>query len=141
VPARTVRLADDHGAAVIEFVMMIVLLVMVLFGVLQVAVYCYARNIVAAAAADGARYAASLGVDPAQGAARASALIADGLNAQDAALIPCTARRGEDPVSHLPVTTVHCRGRLRALLAAADLPVTIDVTASSLTELAPGAAP
>ena len=60
-------LADDQGAAVIEFVMMIVLLVLVLFGVLQVAVYCYARNIVAAAAADGARYAASLGVDPGAG--------------------------------------------------------------------------
>ena len=134
------RLTDDHGAAVIEFVMMIVLLVMVLFGVLQVAVYCYARNIVAAAAADGARYAASLGVDPAQGAARARSLIASGLNAQDAAQIPCTASRGVDAASHLPVTTVRCHGRLRALLAPADLPMIIDVTASSLTEQQPGTA-
>jgi Flp pilus assembly protein TadG len=129
--------ADDRGAAVVEFVMMAVLLVMVLFAVLQVAVYCYARNIVAAAAADAARYASSLGVDPATGAGRASVLIADGLNAEDAERIPCTSTQGVDAATGLPVTVVHCQGRLRALFAPLDIPVTIDVTSTSLTEQAP----
>jgi Flp pilus assembly protein TadG len=129
--------ADDTGAAVVEFVMMAVLLVMVLFAVLQVAVYCYARNIVAAAAADAARYASSLGVDPAAGVARAKGLIAEGLNAEDAERIPCTSARGVDDATGLPVTVVHCQGRLRALFAPLDIPVTIDVTSTSLTEQAP----
>lgn len=136
--ARGVRArADDSGAAVIEFVMMAVLLVMVLFAVLQVAVYCYARNIVAAAAADGARYASSLGVDQSAGAGRAKGLIADGLNSEDAERIPCTSRQDVDATSGLPVTIVHCQGRLRALFAPLDIPVTIDVTSTSLTEQAP----
>jgi Flp pilus assembly protein TadG len=128
---------DETGAAVVEFVMMAVLLVMVLFAVLQVAVYCYARNIVAAAAADAARYASSLGVDPSVGAGRAKGLIADGLNSEDAERIPCTSQQGLDPASGLPVTIVHCQGRLRALFAPLDIPVTIDVTSTSLTEQAP----
>ena len=53
--------------------MMSVLLLMLLFGVLQVAVYFYARNVAAASAADAARYAAAEGIDPAAGAARAPA--------------------------------------------------------------------
>ena len=76
-PARDGRTTRqfDGGAAVIEFVMMSVLLVFLLFAVLQVAVYFYARNIVAASAADAARYAANAGVDPASGGPRADALI------------------------------------------------------------------
>jgi hypothetical protein len=58
------RLRDERGAAVVDFVLMSVLLVMLLFAVLQVAVYFYARNVVAASAADAARYAAAEGVDP-----------------------------------------------------------------------------
>ena len=60
----------DDGAAVVEFVLVSVLLVLLLFGVLQVGVYFYARNIVAASAADAARYAAAAGVDPDAGAGR-----------------------------------------------------------------------
>jgi Flp pilus assembly protein TadG len=117
--------------------MMAVLLIMVLFAVLQVAVYCYARNIVAAAAADAARYASSLGIDPAAGVGRAKGLIAEGLNAEDAEQIPCMSTQGVDDATGLPVTVVHCRGRLRALFAPLDIPVTIDVTSTSLTEQAP----
>ena len=36
---------DDSGAAVVDFVMMSILLVMLLFGVLQVAVFFYARTV------------------------------------------------------------------------------------------------
>lgn len=112
--------------------MMSVLLVLLLFTVLQVAVYCYARNVVAAAAADAARYAATAGVSPGAGDERARELIQAGLNAHTAAQFTCTTR--QDVQDGLPVTTVHCKGRMRALLAPADIPIVIDVTADSLTE-------
>lgn len=131
---------DPHregGAAVVEFVMIAVLLVMLLFAVLQVAVYFYARNIVAASAADAARYAANAGVDPAAGAQRAVQMIERGLNADVAARIPCSATAATDPASGLPVARVHCHGRPRLVFLPLNLPLTIDVTASSLKEVSP----
>ena len=129
---RTRRAGEDDGAAVIEFVMMSILLVLLLFVVLQVAVYFYARNIVSAAAADAARYAATAGISTRAGDERARELIEAGLNAHTAAQFTCTTAQGVQ--DGLPVTTVHCKGRMRALLAPADIPIVIDVTADSLTE-------
>jgi Flp pilus assembly protein TadG len=103
-----VRAHDDRGASVVEFVMMSVLLVFLLFGVLQVGLYVYARNIVAAAAADGARYGANQGADVTAGAARATDLISTGLNRDDANRIPCAGTTRTDASSGLQVATVHC---------------------------------
>jgi Flp pilus assembly protein TadG len=125
---------DDAGAAVVDFVMMSVLLIMLLFGVLQVAVYFYARNVVSASAADAARYAAAEGVDAAAGAGRADHLVHQGLDEADASSIHCTSARGTDPTSALPVTTVHCTGRVRLLFSPLAMPLTIDVRSSVLTE-------
>jgi Flp pilus assembly protein TadG len=125
----------DDGAAVVEFVMISVLLVLLLFGVLQVGVYFYARNIVAASAADAARYAASAGTPASAGGVRAEQLIADGLGTS--AGITCTGARGIDASSHLPVTIVHCVGTVKALLAPGHLPLRIDTTSSALTETTP----
>jgi Flp pilus assembly protein TadG len=124
----------DDGAAVVEFVLVSVLLVLLLFGVLQVGVYFYARNIVAASAADAARYAAAAGTDPSAGGARAEQLIRDGLGATD---ITCTSSLGVDTRSRLPVTTVHCTGRIKAFLAPIDIPLAVDMTSSALREQAP----
>jgi Flp pilus assembly protein TadG len=131
------RRASDAGAAVVEFVLISVLLVLLLFGVLQVGVYFYARNIVSASAADAARYAASAGVSPSAGAARAEMLIAHGLGSAQATAIRCTSGPGTDPQSGLPVATVRCTGHVRALLVAVDLPLRVDFTASALKETTP----
>lgn len=125
---------DDSGAAVIDFVMMSVLLVMLLFAVLQVAVYFYARNIAASSAADAARYAAAERVQPATGGARAEQLIRQGLDDADAEAIACTSRPGRDAKSGLAVVTVHCRGHIRLLFSPLGSPLTIDVTSSVLRE-------
>jgi Flp pilus assembly protein TadG len=128
---------DDRGAAVVEFVLISVLLVLLLFAVLQLAVFFYARNIVAASAADAARYAAAAGVSPGAGSTRAEQLIAQALGAQGARSIHCTSGLGTDAQSRLPVTTVHCTGRVRAIFAPVDLPLTVDVRTSALQEQAP----
>jgi Flp pilus assembly protein TadG len=128
------RRERDGGAAVVEFVLISVLLVLLLFGVLQVGVYFYVRNIVSASAADAARYAAASGVSPAAGGRRAQQLIADALGDGQAHRIRCRGTAGTDADSGLPVTTVHCVGRVHALLVSIPLPMTIDLTSSALKE-------
>jgi Flp pilus assembly protein TadG len=125
---------DDTGAAVVDFVMMSVLLLMLLFGVLQVAVYFYARNVVAASAADAARYAAAERVDVAAGATRADHLVHEGLDEADASSIHCHATLGRDGASGLPVTTVRCIGHVRLLFSPLAMPLRIDVRSSVLKE-------
>jgi Flp pilus assembly protein TadG len=124
----------DGGAAVVEFALMSVLLVFLLFAVLQVALFFYARNVIAAAAADAARYAANAGVDPRAGAPRADRLIADGLNRDVARRMACTSGPGVDGASGLPTVTVRCRGRMGLLLLPLAVPVTIDVRSSVVQE-------
>lgn len=67
---------SQRGAAVVDFVLVLVVIVPVFLGVLQVSLVLYVRNTVTAAASDGARYAATLGRGPADGAARTRAQIA-----------------------------------------------------------------
>ena len=60
----------QRGAAVVDFLLVLVVLVPVFLGVLQVALVLFVRNTVTAAASEGARYAATLGREPTDGAAR-----------------------------------------------------------------------
>ncbi len=129
--------AGDRGAAVVDFVLIAVLLVFLLFAVLQVAVYFYARNIVAASTADAARYAANAGVDPSQGGPRALELIGKGLGSGQAARFSCRGSTAIDAASGLAVATVHCRGRLKLVFLPLGVPLRIDVTSSSLKEAGP----
>ncbi|MEO9137663.1 MAG: TadE/TadG family type IV pilus assembly protein [Jatrophihabitans sp.] len=128
------RVKGDDGAAVIDFVMMSILLILLLFAVLQVAVYFYARNVAASSTADAARYAAAEGIEPGEGAQRAEQLIRQGLADADAAMIHCTGRAGQDVRSGLPVTTVRCAGRIRLLFSPLKMPLRIVVTSSVLDE-------
>ena len=61
---------DQRGAAVADFVLVSLVLVPLVLGVLQVALVLYVRNTLTAAAAEGARYAATLDRGPAEGVAR-----------------------------------------------------------------------
>ena len=124
----------DDGAAVVDFVLISTLLVFLLFAVLQVAVYFYARNVAAASAADAARYAAAEGMSPGAGSARATALIHQGLDEADAGGLTCTSVLGRDAASGLAVTTVRCRGQIRLLFSPLKMPLTIDVQSSVLRE-------
>lgn len=65
----------ERGAAVVDFVLVLVVLVPVFLGVLQVALVLFVRNTLTAAASEGARYAATLDRRPADGAAATRAQI------------------------------------------------------------------
>jgi Flp pilus assembly protein TadG len=69
----------QRGAAVVDFVLVLVLLVPVFLGVLQVALVLFVRNTLTAAASEGARYAATLDREPSDGAARTRSQIAGAL--------------------------------------------------------------
>jgi Flp pilus assembly protein TadG len=125
---------DDDGAAVVEFVMISALLVFLLFGVLQVAAVLYVRSVVAASAADGARYAAAAGVGPAAGGARANQLMSQALSGSLSAGIPCTGTDNVDPASGLNVVSVVCTGHIRSIFVPAGVFVDIHVRSRSLDE-------
>lgn len=127
----------DRGSGVAEFVMMAALLLFLLFGALQVAVYVYMRNIVQASAADGARFGASAGTDPEAGGPRATSLINAGLSRTAARRILCHGSRSRDELSGLATVSVRCRGHLPSLLLPLGTSMLIDVSGSSLQEKRP----
>jgi Flp pilus assembly protein TadG len=114
--------------------MVSVLLLFLVFAVLQVAMVFYVRNIVAASAADGARYAAGSNVDAAAGGARASAEVEHALSSTVARSLPCRGSIGTDPGSGLQTTVVRCSGNVKSVFLPLAAVVHIDVTARSLTE-------
>jgi len=72
-PSRRPR--RQRGAAVVDVVLVMVVLVPVVLGILQVALVLFVRNTLAAAASEGARLAATSDRGPAEGAALTRAQI------------------------------------------------------------------
>jgi Flp pilus assembly protein TadG len=64
-----VRRRSEHGAAVVDIVLVMVVLAPVVLGILQVALVLFVRNTLASAAAEGARLAATRDRGPTDGAA------------------------------------------------------------------------
>ena len=73
--SRSTPRRDERGAAVVDFVLALVVLVPLVLGVLQVALVLHVRNTLTAAASEGARYAATADRGPAEGTARTRQLI------------------------------------------------------------------
>ncbi len=69
------RAERERGAAVVEFVLVMVLLVPLVLGIAQVALVLHVRNTLAAAASEGARASTPLGATPADGAQRTRSMI------------------------------------------------------------------
>jgi Flp pilus assembly protein TadG len=61
---------EERGAAVVDFVLVLLVLVPLFLGVLQVGLVLHVRNTLTSAASEGARYAATVNGSPAAGAAR-----------------------------------------------------------------------
>ncbi|MGB9377649.1 MAG: TadE/TadG family type IV pilus assembly protein [Mycobacteriales bacterium] len=129
----TRRATGDDGSAVVEFALVSVLLVMLLLGVMQVGIYLHIRNVVAASAAEGARYGANADVDLGQGGPRASDVIARSLGPSTAARVPCSAA-AQPGVSGSTLVAVRCRGALPVFFAPLGRLLPVDVTARALKE-------
>jgi Flp pilus assembly protein TadG len=122
--------AGEEGAAVVEFVLVGALLLFVTLGVIQVGLLLHARNVLAADAAEGARHAASLGADPASGAAVAADLARGSVPGLTD--LTCTARQLAGP-GGFAVAEVTCAGDLALGVFHAGA-VHVSVTGRSLQE-------
>lgn len=124
--------SGDAGAAVVDFVLVGSLLTLLFLAVLQVGVDFYVRNVLTAAAADGARYGANADVGSAQaGADRANELIRSSLGASYAHAHPAADVADVDGAPVVGVTV-----SVRLPLLAWFLPVgpTVTVTGHALAE-------
>jgi Flp pilus assembly protein TadG len=69
----------EDGAAVVDFVLVLVILAPLLLGILQLGLVLHVRNTLTAAASEGARYAATVDRSPADGVARTRSQIGEAL--------------------------------------------------------------
>jgi Flp pilus assembly protein TadG len=69
--------AGERGAAAVDFVLVLVVVVPLFLGILQVGLVLHVRNTLTSAASEGARYGARLDREPADGAARTRSVISE----------------------------------------------------------------
>ena len=97
------RRRSERGAAVVDIVLVMMVLVPVVFGIIQVALVLHVRNTLASAASEGARLAATSDRGPADGAALTRAQIEGAVSGEFAQDV--SARQAGDTVE----VTVHAR--------------------------------
>lgn len=105
----------ERGSAVVDFVLVLVVLVPLVLGILQVALVLHVRNTLASAAAEGARYAATLDRGPADGVERTRSQIdgaVSGRFAEDVAAHPTSidGSPGVEVVVHATVPALGLGG-------------------------------
>ena len=86
---------SDRGAAVVDFVLVLVVLIPLFLGILQLALVLHVRNTLVAAASEGARYASTADRPVGSGAERARQQISGALAARYARAVdahPATVR-------------------------------------------------
>ena len=76
----TPRFRGERGSAVVDFVLVMVLLLPLVLGILQLALVLHVRNTLAAAAGEGARFAAVAGSSSAMGEVKTRELITGALS-------------------------------------------------------------
>src|SRR3954462_7799155 len=123
----------DRGSAPVEFVLVGSLVTLLFLAIVQVAIDFHVRNVLAACAAEGARYGANADVaDPDAAAAKTNELITRSIGDAYATAVAPTE---QDTVDGAPVVTVTVRARLPLL--AWFLPVGPTVTATGHALLEP----
>jgi Flp pilus assembly protein TadG len=98
------RRQRESGSAVVEFVGVTALLLLLFLVIFQLGVVLHIRNVMAAAAAEGARYAANADRSDADGAVRAREAIATGLSDELARRMTVTAAPAPDDPGVVEVT-------------------------------------
>jgi Flp pilus assembly protein TadG len=130
------RSRAEHGAAVVDFVLVSLVLVPLVLGLVQVALVLHVRNTLTAAATEGARYAATVDRDPEDGIARTRAQIEGALADRFAGDISAA----DVVVDGVPAVEI----RVHATIPPLGLwgpGVEFDVAGHAVRETAPGAVP
>ena len=127
------RVRGEDGTAVVEFVMISALVMGLLLAVLQVAVYVHVRNVVAASAQEGARYAANADVDSGAGATRTLDIVRRSLGGSTADGLQCGSAEELDSTG-LVLVVVQCTGAVPALFGALGDLLPVNATGRAIKE-------
>ncbi len=127
------RTRGEAGTAVVEFVMISALVMGLLLAVLQVAVYVHVRNVVAASAQEGARYAANADVDSGAGAGRSLDIVRGALGGSTAEGLTCQSAEQLDATG-LVLVVVECTGAVPALFGALGDLLPVNATGQAIKE-------
>jgi hypothetical protein len=127
------RPRGDDGAAVVEFSLVAILLLMLLLSIVQVAVYLHIRSVATASAAEGARYAANADVGTDEGVARTQRILARGLGDETAARLHCTGAVEPGPEG-VQLSSVRCSGALPVFFAPLGDLLPLDVAGHAVEE-------
>lgn len=125
--------AEERGAAVVEFVLVSILLTTLLLAGLQVGLYLHVRNVVAASAAEGVRYAANADRDSAEAAPRTLDIVGSALNRRLAAALAYDPAEIEGNGGSTLVS-LHVTGAVPTVLAGLGGVLPINVTARAIKE-------
>lgn len=87
---RCARSRAEHGSAVVDFVLALVVLVPLVLGIVQVGLVLHVRNTLTNAASEGARYAAALDRGPTDGIARTRQQVSGAISARFARDVSAT---------------------------------------------------
>ena len=133
-PSRRSR--AERGAAVVDFVLVSLVLVPLVLGLVQVALVLHVRNTLAAAATEGARYAATVDRQPQDGIVRTRTQIAGAIADRFAGDITAA----DVTVGGVPTVEV----RVHAVVPPLGLwgpGVEVEVAGHAVREVVPGAVP
>jgi Flp pilus assembly protein TadG len=130
------RSRAEHGAAVVDFVLVSLVLVPLVLGLVQVALVLHVRNTLTAAATEGARYAATVDRRPQDGVARTRAQIEGALADRFAGDISAA----DVVVDGVPTVEIRVRARIPPLGLWGPA-VELDVAGHAVRESTPGAVP
>lgn len=134
MPGRVVR--DDRGAAVVEFTLVSIMLVTLFVMLMQVGLVLHTRNLMVAAAQEGARFAANADRTDAQGADRTREVLRDALGSDLVDRTAVTPLPRTETANGAPVVGIRVQGPLPFLFA--DIgPLEITVEGHALDEGAP----
>jgi hypothetical protein len=124
--------AADRGSAPVDFVLVGSLVTLLFLGLLQLGIDYHVRNVLAACAADGARYGANADVaSPTAGAAQANEEIRHAIGSSYAEAV---ADPNQSDVDGAPVVTVEVSTRLPLLAWFLPEGPTVHVTGHALLE-------
>ncbi len=114
---------SERGSAVVGFAMVVVPLVVLVLATVQAVAYLRLRDLVAAAAEQGARAGAAAGASTRDGAALADAVLDRSLPAGARGAIRCTG--AEEGTGEVTLVVVRCEGSMPAIVPVprAHLPV------------------
>jgi Flp pilus assembly protein TadG len=123
---------SDRGSAAVDFVLVGTLVTLLFLAILQVAIDYHVRNVLAACAAEGARFGANADIaDPQAGADKANELIRHSLGD---AFAHATAPMPQDALAGAPVVTVTVSARLPLLAWFLPVGPTVHATGHALLE-------